>query len=532
MKLTAALLAVVVSAAAALEDEITFTGSSTFYGQSISGGQEWSEIPDSFWRWRFNPVLNLYGIPVVASVFVSSESSLQRQNMNRIYISSSPSASRESSVLSFVSSIGIGTFNPSFSDLTLNAADIAGVNLELTPGDFYFAAAGGRNRRGVEPDDDSPGTYSRDIYAVKTGVGSPFQSHVHLCMLYGKDKAGSIREDSTFLVTPGENLVASLDFGTVMFSDNFRLNAEIAGSSYTRDTRSPEVDSDEVPQWVLDLAGINVSTGFGWALDAASSVKFTQHLLSVNFRRTGPGFASMGSPWLKSDEMSAEARADRFFLNRKLTLGVWYGWNTDNLTERDASTSTGNTWGVRTGISFPDYPRLFISYSPSATITEDSVSSEIRTSMLSVSASYRRDIAGLDVNSHLAFSLHDNSAGTGSTDYSSSSIMLRETVTFHRPVVLTGCLYARRVRTGSLDTWSYTGDLRGTWYPSRSLSLTCGGYYTRGHQETKKGAVINGGFPICSFLKVNVKGEYSVYYSTDYIDYTRTLGGAGLTVIW
>ncbi|MCD4700682.1 MAG: hypothetical protein K8S24_02385 [Candidatus Aegiribacteria sp.] len=531
MKVSAVLL--IIAYALLTANDIEISGSSSFYYQSSSEDNTWSEIPSQFWRWRFNPVLSIHDIPVVASIFVSSEESMQRQNMNRIYISSHPSASsREGSVLSWISSIGIGASNPYFTNFTLNAAYISGANLALSPGGFYFAAAGGRNRRGVEPDGDNPGEYERNLYAVQTGLGSPYGSHFHLCMLYGKDENGSIIEDSTFRITPSENWVASLDYGSVLFDGVLRIDGEIAGSMFTRDIRSPEIDSDEVPQWLLDFSGANVSSGLGWALDLSSSVRFSENMLSASFRRVDPGFESMGSPYLRNDEISIETRADRYFINRQISAGLWYRWESDNLMDTKSTTTTGNTYGARFGLAFKDYPRIYISYSPSCTELQDSSRTRFETSMISISASYRKDIAGLDVNSQVAVSVHDNSAGSGSSNYSSTSAVLRETVSLEFPVVITGCISTRRTRTGSYPVWTYTGDLRGTWFPSHSLSLTLGGYYTTGDDEKKMGVVLNGGIPICDFLTANLSGEYITYSSDIEKDYTNIIGGAGITVIW
>lgn len=531
MRTAAALLLLAVALSAS--DDIQISGSSSFYNQYSSGDNAWSEMPKKFWRWRFDPVFNIYGIPVAANLFVSSEESMQRQNMNRIYISSTPSASaREGSLLSWVSSIGIGASNPYFTRFTLNAVSISGVNLALNPGGFYFAASGGRNRRGVEPEGDYTGEYERNLYAVKTGLGSPYGSHLHLCMLYGKDENGSIREDSTFRITPSENWVTSLDLGTVMFDGKFRFNGEIAGSVLTRDTRSPGIESDQVPQWLMDFSGVNISSGFGWAIDLSSSVRFSENMLSASFKRVEPGFESMGSPYLRSDEVSIETRADRYFMSRQMSGGLWYRWKSDNLMDSKSFTTSENVYGIRAGFLFEDLPRIYISYSPSFTEMQDSSSSRIETSMISISANYRRDIADLDVNSSAAFTIYDNSVGSGSSEYSSMNAVLRETVSLEFPLTISGCFSTRRTRTGSYPVWKYTSDLRGTWYPSNSLSMTLGGYYTTGGSEKKKGIVLNGGFPICDYLMASLSGEYFTYSSATEKDYTNAVGGAGITVVW
>ncbi len=529
----AAALLMLIAVALSASGDIEISGSSSFYTQYSSENNAWSEMPKQFWRWRFNPVFNIYGLPVAANLFVSSEASMQRQDMNRIYISSTPSASaREGSFLSWISSVGIGASNPYLSRFTLNAVSISGVDFALNPGGFYFAAAGGRNRRGVEPAGGFTGEYERNLYAVKTGLGSPYGSHLHLCMLYGKDQNGSIREDSTFRITPSENWVASLDIGTVMFDGKFRFNGEIAGSMFTRDTRSPGIETDQVPQWLMDFSGVNISSGFGWALDLSSSVRFSENILSASLKRVAPGFESMGSPYLRSDEISIETRADRYFMDRQMSAGLWYRWKSDNLMDSKSFTTSADIYGIRAGFLFKEFPRIYISYSPSFTEMQDSSSSKIETSMVSISANYRRDIADLDVNSSAAFTIYDNSVGSGSSEYSSMNAVLRETVSLEFPLTITGCFYTRRTRTGSDPVWKYTTDLRGTWYPSNSLSMTLGGYYTTGGSEKKKGLVLNGGFPICDHLMANLSGEYFTYSSAAEKDYTNTVGGAGVTVIW
>lgn len=521
------------SVPAAPASEITLSGSSSFYSQYSTDSAEWTRLPEEFWRWRFNPVVNVYGIPVVASVFVSSEESMDRQSMNRVYISSSPSASsREESVLSFISTIGIGSFNPVFSRLTLNAADISGGNLALRPGNLYLAVAGGRNRRAVEPEGIDPGAYRRDLYAVQAGLGSPFGSHLHLIYLHGKDSYGSIPEDSTFRITPARNIVASIDWGAVFGGGVLRFEGEVAGSMYTRDTRSPGIDTDRVPQWVIDLTGVNVSSGFGWALDLSAMARFSNNLLSLSFSRVDPGFESMGAPYLRNDRMRVEARGDRYFLDRKLFAGVFYRWDRDNLMDTSDDTFTGNSFGVRAGMNFPRFPSLTVSYSPSSVEPEDTSGTEVRTSTFSVSAGYRREVFGLDSNSSLAVTVHDNSMGGGSGDYSMVSGVLRETVSLDYPLVLTGCLSARRTRIDPEEEWSWTGDIRGTWYPSEELSLTLGGYYSRGGSDRRTGVVSTGGFPLLDWLTMDLYAQYASYASESEEDGEIFTGGAGLTVVW
>lgn len=515
--------------------EIEFSGSSSFFYNTSSGSNPWSELPVEFWRWRVNPVFTVAGIPILADIFLSSEESLQRQNMNRVYISSSPSASsrsREGSILSWISSIGIGASNPYFSTFTLNSAYVSGANLALNPGKFYFAAAGGRNRRGIQPDSANCGEYERNLYAIKTGLGPPYGNHLHLGILYGKDISGSIEQDSTFRITPSENWVTSLDYGAVMFDGRFRVEGEIAGSMFTRDTKSPEIEVDDIPQWLQNFSGANISSALGWASELSSSLRFSEYLLSASVNRVGPGFESMGSPYLRSDEISFETRADRYFMDRRISTGVWYRWKTDNLLETKNSTLFVNSYGIRTGFNFSHLPSFYISYSPSFSETVDSSTASVKTSLISLSANYRTMIADLDLNTAAAFSVHDNSAGTGNNNYSSTSIVLRETLSFQFPLVLTGCISTRRTRTGNYPAWKYTGDLRATWYTSQSLALSLGGNYTVGDGDKKTGFLLTGGFPISDHFMANLSGEYINYYSETKEDYTNTTGGSGITLVW
>lgn len=531
MKLPLLLILVLISISFA--SGIEFSGSSSFFGQICSKEKEWSEIPSEFWRFRLNPVLRIHGIPIAADIFMSSEESAQRQNMNRIYISSAPSSgSGDNSILSWISSVGIGTSTEYFTPLTLNGVTISGFNIELEPGAFYLTAAAGRAQRAIEPKGDDPGTYNRDIYAIMTGVGSPSGSHLHLCFLHGLDKDGSISEDSTFRVTPSENWVGSLDFGSVLLNGRLRLEGEVAGSMFTRDVRSPEIESDMIPQWLLEYSGANISSAFGWALDLSSSFRFSNNVIRTSFRRIDPGFQSMGAPFLRNDEIVFEARADRYFLNRQLFAGLWYRRNNDNLLSTKSFTNTGNAIGIRSGFAFRGCPRVVISYAPSSSVMKDSTSSWTRTSLLSVSASYTRNISGIDFTSVLAFVLHDNSAGSGSGNYSSTNIVIRETVSLPSPVIISGCFSCRRTRSEAETIWKYFSDMRGTWYPSYNLSVTLGGSYATGAGERKTGLLISGGVPISGELVANLRGEYTRFSSSTEKDYNNMVAGAGITYFW
>jgi hypothetical protein len=230
--------------------------------------------------------------------------------------------------------------------------------------------------------------------------------------------------------------------------------------------------------------------------------------------------------------MRVEARGDRYFSGRKLFAGVFYRWDRDNLLNDGGETWTGNSYGFRIGMAFPDLPRLNVSYSPSSLEADDTTGTEVRTSVVSVSAGYREEVFGYDLNSSLAVTVHDNSVGSGSSDYSMVSGVLRETLTLDYPVVLTGCVSARRTRTGSDQEWNYMGDVRGTWYPSEELSLTLGGYYSTGEADRRMGVVAGGGVPLLDWMTMELSAQYADYASETEADQSIVTGGAGLTVVW
>lgn len=80
--------------------------------------------------------------------------------------------------------------------------------------------------------------------------------------------------------------------------------------------------------------------------------------------------------------------------------------------------------------------------------------------------------------------------------------------------------------------WKYTTDIRGTWYPSNSLSMTLGGNYAIGDGDTKKTVMLNGGFPVTNFLTGNVTAKYVTFASETELDYTNIIGGTGISVVW
>ncbi|MCX7937724.1 MAG: hypothetical protein N2971_08505 [Chlorobi bacterium] len=63
---------------------IEFSGSNVLSGQTASRQGSYQEQPAQFWRWEFEPTVQVYGIPLSFYVLLSSEQQEFRQNINAI----------------------------------------------------------------------------------------------------------------------------------------------------------------------------------------------------------------------------------------------------------------------------------------------------------------------------------------------------------------------------------------------------------------------------------------------------------------
>lgn len=346
---------------------LTFGGEvgtfSELYG--VSGAER--RRPGATARLYLRPTASIYGLVSVRGDFLLSTEGNQlgaqaRQNINQYSLSPDWGWGRAT----------VGDFSGSYSPLTYNGIRARGASVDVERGALQLSMFGGRSRRAVDGGAVS-GSYSRTVAGARLGVGEARGTSLAVVMVTALDDPGSLDEptdtlfldpqpdttfvedtlsvgrDNRFAVTPQQNLVVSLVGTLALLDDRLKLEAELAGSGYTRDRRSDPIDNpellDRIPGIAEALFTPRTSSSADYAYTLQGQVSPIPALTStVTFRNLGAGYVSLGTASLLSDRREVQSRTALRLgrVNASLDLGR----QNDNLADQKAFTTTRNRIGA------------------------------------------------------------------------------------------------------------------------------------------------------------------------------------------
>lgn len=232
-----------------------------------------------------------------------------------------------------------GYRNVVFSPLTLAGHTFLGGGIELNPGVLRVGAVVGKFNRAVNAnfaDPDRVATFGRAGYSAKVGLGNQ-RSYLDLIVLRVADDAQSIRVDSLPQLAPAENVVLGLS-GRFQFSKKLSVEIDAAASAYTHDSRTDTVATltshDERFRYLGQLKNLftaRESTQIYTALQAQLNYRGRWADLKLRYKRTEPGYTSMGAYFFQTDLESFTAAPALKLFHKRLNLRGSVGWQHDNL---------------------------------------------------------------------------------------------------------------------------------------------------------------------------------------------------------
>lgn len=145
-----------------------------------------------------------------------------------------------------------------------------------------------------------------------------------------------------YAVTPQENLLFGTK-GKISFLENkISLEFDGAGSVYTRDLRSNELnlDSTDFPNFLTKLIKPRVGTNYDFAVNTFLNLNFQSFNTKVGFKRIGPGYQSLGTAYLLNDIREYSIMNSIRFG----TVGIMLGYinQSDNLIDQKLFTTSRN----------------------------------------------------------------------------------------------------------------------------------------------------------------------------------------------
>jgi hypothetical protein len=480
--------------------EIGFTGE--LY--NVSAGEE--RRPSESARLFFRPTLNLFDAVTINFDFaLSTEGSSARQDVNQIDVNPKWSWGEAH----------LGDFSQSYSPLTLNGVQVRGGGLELYSRDFTIGFVSGRSKREVSSENNYR-SFRRNLNSVRVGIGSENSSHVNLIFLTVKDELSSAFEstaidtgttdttlyDSTLnpaSVTPMENMVLAIASQISFANKKLVIQNEISGSALTRDRRSSEIGTSDIPDFLTDLFTPRVSSNADYAHHTKAKLKLSRGTVDLGYRYIGPGYMSLGLASQRND-LKEFSFGTSWRLN-KFRTKLSYLHESDNLIGQKAATTDKDR--IVTTISGPIAkiwnPTLTVSYITmkndavgqlktdyhNISVSSNNILSLNRDRLRSLTLSYLYAESGDDNPLRPASGLKSHNARLGARIAAMENLILNPSV-------------------GLIQSYSEQSD---TWLATKSYSLVSN-YNMRESKLKTTGTIIYTDGATASSFRTAVKADY------------------------
>ncbi len=431
--------------------------------------------------------------------------------------------------------IGIGMNHPSYSPLTLSGLAVNGLDMEFNPGKFYLAFSYGTAEKPVQtparitpatpvdslinPDSLVNRSYDRKVIAGRIGYGRKGGSHVLFTMLHARDDAASVAFDTNNIVlTPKENLLMGIDVRILGFDENFTLDGELVGSVLTDNAHSAPLDNSDVPSFLTDLIEPKMSThvDYAYALKFQFALPESYTRVSGSVRMIGPGFSSLGVPFLRNDLFRYEARIDQGFLRRQITVGGFYRHERDNLIPWKRSTTTLDGYGVNAGLNFRDYPYLQVLVAPylQRNNAEDSTYKlNNKTLLVSAATGYSWRIGALLSTTTLSYGLQTSTTQRAESDFRSTTYSLNQSVGFSFPLLLSAGAGVTAQKYTLIENNILFVDGSASYTFADNWTTTAGTTFMSEENGKRTGYYISMSLPLWQLGTVDVRAERNAFNS-------------------
>lgn len=327
---TAALLLVCALPLAAQHTTPLLGAESGMYAESYSITDRPARRPAQSLRFFASPTLSWMGLEVGSSLMWTTEDEFAAQTVNRYYLNPRWSWGQ----------VHAGDYSPMISRLTASMVRVRGGGVELSPGRFRVALAGGLAQDATDASafDAAP---RRTMYSGLIGYGDPSRSFLEVSALRAVDDSSG---SDSLSVAPQENVVGTVGAGLLL--GRLRLKGELGASLFSRDIRASELDSLSQPGIADGIFTPRLSSRWDVAYLTEASVGFRAGSLGLQYEEVGPGFTTLGNPYLPNDKREIRAIGSLRLMGGRLAGTASLGNRADNLAGDKRGTTTRRTGAV------------------------------------------------------------------------------------------------------------------------------------------------------------------------------------------
>jgi len=259
-----------------------------------------------------------------------------------------------------------------FSPLTYGGQTFRGAGLELNPGQFRFAAFYGRLNKAFN-EDTSGGRfrlpqYSRIGYGVKIGVGNSSR-FLDVIYFHAKDDSSSasiVNNRTRNFIRAQENAVVGSSFKLTMVK-KLILTGDMAISGLISDLspgkKSLDSSDEGLKIFINNFLPKSASTVASYAGQSSLSYYSKKFNSSFSYRRIGPNFKSLGTPYLYNDVELITLNNSYYIAKGKLNISTNLSQQHNNLDKNlytELRTQLGN---INANVILSQHLNLNLNYS-------------------------------------------------------------------------------------------------------------------------------------------------------------------------
>jgi hypothetical protein len=254
---------------------------------------------------------------------------------------------------------GIGIVNPQYSEFTLFAASVKGVDIGVNKDKwFYDITLGKTTQQFTGAFTATKPIYNRNIGVLRAGIGQPKGNHLSAEYLYAFDPK---TEDKTKAMTKNGVLNISANVKVIK---TIQLEANVAQSSYKEifvEQKINSTSSSSMPQISNNL--FNPSAYRAYQLKTIYTLN-ENIKIEASVKQTGAAFRTVGNPFLRRNFREEELKYEQQFYKKKIKFSGFYKEMRDNILEINKATNRLKGYGLKISTYFEKYPNLSLSYSP------------------------------------------------------------------------------------------------------------------------------------------------------------------------
>jgi len=541
---------------------LKFTGDAKFTQTSSSKPTQYSQLPLNYQMLTINPRLSMYDIPFGFNISLTSLKGSSNQSLNSVAfildvdrlkskikdrisekvkeaISSADSSLGKLDLASLsdpnklaetaeklglispaeklflnIKTLGIGRTYPEYSALTVSGVPVNGVNLELNPGLLYFEIAAGKNLDGIDEV-----SFKRSFLAGRIGIGEKENAHLFFTLLKMKDNDQSILPPVNVFLTPQENQVIGTEGKIFLFNHLLALSGEGAVSMFTRDIRDADIQDGSLPGFVKNIYDPKLSSTFDYAFSGSAVFDQPKNdtYFSFDVNRIGPGYISLAAPNIRSDQLMFQAKLNKKFSDKKVSMKTFVKIYQDNTTNWKASTTTTASFGVSFDFNFPKMPYFSLGYSPyfqgNDAVPENQI---IRNDnhIVNFMTGYSYQLSGIYATTMFAFNGQWQNAklGLNSNKFSNTSYMLNQSFNFEFPLTLSSTFSLAQSKILSISSSITDFDLNGNYQICEKISANLGGTISKEENYTNRTMIYLGSnILISQWLRFELQVNLSKY---------------------